>query len=144
MSHAVLLGCICEYTRMRVANEEPASDNVDLAVEMFRMLADPTRVRLLRALSTSPPSGELSVNDLSEAVGKRPSTVSQHLAKLRMARLVTTRRNGVQVLYRVTNEHVSQLVADALRHAEHVGPGVPAHHREQTSDLLLEDVPGNQ
>jgi DNA-binding transcriptional ArsR family regulator len=48
-----------------------------------------------------------------------------------MARLVTTRRNGTQILYRVANEHVTQLVADALRHTEHLGPGVPAHHREQ-------------
>ena len=101
-------------------------DNVELAVEMFRLLADATRVRLLRALSAE--GGELSVNDLSTAVGKRPGAVSQHLAKLRMARLVTTRRNGTQVLYRVANEHVSQMVADALRHSEHLGPGVPAHH----------------
>ncbi len=97
-----------------------------MAVEMFRMLADATRVRVLRALGQA--SGELSVNDLAEAVGKRPAAVSQHLAKLRMARLVTTRRDGNQILYRVANEHVSQLVADALRHGEHLGPGVPAHH----------------
>ncbi len=115
---------------MRVDDEEPANDHIDLAVETFRMLADATRVRLLRALSTPSVGSELSVNDLSEAVGKRPSTVSQHLAKLRMARLVTTRRSGAQVLYRVTNEHVSQLVNDALRHAEHLGSAVPAHHRE--------------
>lgn len=101
-------------------------DNVELAVEMFRLLADATRVRLLRALSAG--TDELSVNELSAAVDKRPGAVSQHLAKLRMARLVTTRRNGTQVLYRVANEHVSQMVADALGHSEHLGPGVPAHH----------------
>lgn len=114
---------------MHVDNESPADDHIDLAVEMFRLLADATRVRLLRALSAAPPEAELSVNDLSAAVGKRPGAVSQHLAKLRMARLVTTRRSGTQVLYRVANEHVSQLVSDALRHTEHLGPGVPAHHR---------------
>jgi DNA-binding transcriptional ArsR family regulator len=106
---------------------EPADDDqVLMAVEMFRMLADATRVRLLRALSG--PAKELSVNDLAEAVGKRSGAVSQHLAKLRMARLVTTRREGNQIMYRVANEHVSQLVADALRHSEHRGSGVPAHH----------------
>jgi hypothetical protein len=36
------------------------------------------------------------------------------------------------VLYRLTNEHVGQLVSDALRQAEHLGSGVPAHH--QTDD----------
>ncbi|UZJ24178.1 metalloregulator ArsR/SmtB family transcription factor [Rhodococcus antarcticus] len=103
----------------------PDDEQVALAVEVFRLLADVTRVQLLRALA----AGELSVNELAEAVGKRNGAVSQHLAKLRMARLVTTRRHGTQVLYQVANEHVTQLVADALRHSEHLGPGTPAHHR---------------
>lgn len=101
-------------------------DSVLMAVEMFRLLADATRVQLLWTMSQA--SGELSVTELSTAVGKRPAAVSQHLAKLRMARLVTTRKDGTQVRYQVANEHVSQLVADALRHSEHLGPGVPAHH----------------
>lgn len=100
-------------------------EHVEVAVELLRMLADATRLRLLAVLGED----ELAVGELADAVGKRPSSVSQHLAKLRMARLVTTRRNGTQVLYRVANEHVSQLVADALRHSEHLGPGTPAHHR---------------
>lgn len=101
-------------------------DDVTLAVEVFRMLADATRVRLLRALSGG---DELSVGDLAAAVAKRPSAVSQHLAKLRMVRLVSTRQQGNQVFYRVANDHVSQLVTDALRHSEHLGGGTPAHHR---------------
>jgi ArsR family transcriptional regulator, zinc-responsive transcriptional repressor len=122
---------LCQYTRMYVDNDSEVSTDVELAVEIFRILADATRVRLLRALDDAGPAGELSVTELSGAVGKRAGAVSQHLAKLRMARLVTTRRNGTQILYRVANEHVTQLVADALRHTEHLGPGVPAHHREQ-------------
>jgi DNA-binding transcriptional ArsR family regulator len=106
-------------------------DGVELAVEIFRILADATRVRLLRAL-TDPArdaTRELSVSQLADAVNKRPGAVSQHLAKLRMARLVTTRRDGTKVLYRAANEHVGQLVEDALRQSEHLGSGVPAHHR---------------
>lgn len=110
---------------MDVDKEQAADEQVTLAVEVFRLLADVTRVQLLRALA----DGELSVNELAEAVGKRNGAVSQHLAKLRMARLVTTRRLGTQVLYQVANEHVTQLVADALRHSEHLGPGTPAHHQ---------------
>ena len=125
---AELQARVCNYTRMHADNEESIDDGVDLAVEVFRLLADATRVRLLSALTDN---RELSVNELSTAVAKRPGAVSQHLAKLRMARLVTTRRNGTQVLYRVANEHVSQLVADALRHSEHLGPGVPSHHQPQ-------------
>lgn len=98
---------------------------MDVAVEVFRMLADPTRVKLLWLLL----GGESFVNDLASAVGKSPAGVSQHLAKLRMARLVQTRRQGSQVFYRIGNDHVGQLVRDAIHNAEHAGPDLPAHHQ---------------
>lgn len=100
-------------------------EQVELAVEIFRMLADGTRIRLLWALR----EGELSVNELAERVGKPGPAVSQHLAKLRMARLVRTRREGNQVFYRVENEHIAGLVQDAVHNAEHAFDGIPAHHR---------------
>lgn len=89
------------------------------------MLADATRVQVLWALVDR----ELSVNDLAEHVGKPAPSVSQHLAKLRMARLVRTRREGTTIFYSVENEHVKQLVTDAVFNAEHAGPGIPGHHR---------------
>src|SRR4029078_11024766 len=72
---------------------------------------------------------ELSVSPLADAVNKRPGAVSQHLAKLRMARLVTTRRDGTKALYRAANQQLCQLVRDRLRQSEHLGSGVPPHHR---------------
>lgn len=89
------------------------------------MIAEATRVRLLWALLER----ELSVNQLAETVGKPATGVSQHLAKLRLARLVRTRREGTQVFYRVENEHVRQLIRDAIYHAEHATLGIPDHHR---------------
>jgi DNA-binding transcriptional ArsR family regulator len=103
----------------------PAPEQVDLAVEIFRMLSDPTRVRLLWALL----DGEKPVNELADAVEKPAAGVSQHLAKLRMARLVRTRRQGNQIFYRIENDHVRQLVEDAIYHAEHTSGGFPQHHR---------------
>lgn len=102
----------------------PEEEQVDLAVEVFRMLADATRIRLLWVLA----NGEAPVGDLTDAVAKPQALVSQHLAKLRLARLVTTRRQGSHVFYRLANDHVSQLVADAIHNAEHASPGVPPHH----------------
>jgi ArsR family transcriptional regulator, zinc-responsive transcriptional repressor len=96
-----------------------------LIVEVFRMLADATRVQVLWALV----AGEMSVNELAEHVGKPAPSVSQHLAKLRMARLVRTRRAGTSIHYSLENEHIRQLVRDAVFNAEHTGPGVPAHHQ---------------
>lgn len=86
------------------------------------MLADATRVRLLWTLLDE----ELAVNDLAQAIGKPATAVSQHLAKLRMARLVRTRRDGTRVFYRIENDHVRQLVQDAMFHAEHAG-GLGGH-----------------
>ncbi len=89
------------------------------------MLSDATRVQLLWALVDR----ELSVTELAETVGKPAPSVSQHLAKLRMARLVRTRRQGTTVFYTLENDHVGRLVTDAVFNAEHAGPGIPGHHR---------------
>ena len=94
------------------------------------MLADATRVQALWALV----GREMSVNELAEYVGKPAPSVSQHLAKLRMARLVRTRREGTTIFYSLENDHVAQLVTDAVFNAEHAGPDIPGHHRN-TDDL---------
>jgi DNA-binding transcriptional ArsR family regulator len=109
-------------------------DQVRLVVEVFRMLADPTRVRVLWTLVDH----ELSVNELALRVDKPAPSVSQHLAKLRMARLVRTRRDGTTIFYSLENEHVARLVTDAVFNAEHAGPGIPAHHRADTAVRLLD------
>jgi DNA-binding transcriptional ArsR family regulator len=115
-----------------------ADDHADLVVEVFRMLADATRVQLLWALA----DGESSVNDLADRVGKPAPSVSQHLAKLRMARLVRTRREGTQVFYRFENDHVRQLLTDAVYNAEHAAGGVPAHHRAVADVRVLREGGG--
>ena len=109
---------------MRSQGEGLGEDQVALAVEVFRMLADHTRVRILWSLLEE----EMSVGHLAAAVGKPAAGVSQHLAKLRMARLVRTRSQGTQVFYRIDNDHVRQLVQDAVFHADHAGTGIPTHH----------------
>jgi DNA-binding transcriptional ArsR family regulator len=112
-----------------VCGRLPDSRYVELAVEVFAMLADATRVRIILALRDA---GELPVNRLAEAVGKSPAAVSQHLAKLRLARIVSTRQDGTHVYYRLENEHARQLVADAIFQAEHSLGGTPRHHHPQT------------
>jgi DNA-binding transcriptional ArsR family regulator len=104
------------------------SPDVELAVEVFAMLADATRVRIVLALGP----GELSVSDLAHAVDKHPTAVSQHLAKLRLARMVTTRQEGTRVFYRLTDEHAHRLVREAISQAEHAVDTHPRHHRAGT------------
>jgi DNA-binding transcriptional ArsR family regulator len=114
----------------------PSPDEIDLASEVFRMLSDGTRLALLWCLVDR----ELSVSELASTVGKAPSAVSQHLAKLRLARLVQTRRDGNTIYYRLENDHARQMVLDGIRHAEHQGPDVPAHHR---SDAGVSQLPAS-
>lgn len=116
------------YLFMDAGNEQCRrplpDDQVSLAVEVFRMLAEGTRIQILWSLIDR----ELPVNELAESIGKPGPSVSQHLAKLRMARLVRTRREGTQIFYQLENDHVRRLIVDAIHNAEHAGPAVPAHH----------------
>ncbi|AYG04123.1 ArsR/SmtB family transcription factor [Gryllotalpicola protaetiae] len=110
---------------------DPDSEYVELAVEVFSMLADATRVRIVLALRSA---GEMSVNHLAEVVDKSPAAVSQHLAKLRLARMVVPRREGTTAFYRLADEHASDLVSDAIKQAEHTvnSENVPHHEAKET------------
>jgi DNA-binding transcriptional ArsR family regulator len=103
--------------------EMPTADQVGVAAQTFRLLADGTRVRILWALL----HGEQSVGHLASLVGAQPAAVSQHLAKLRLAGLVRQRRDGNRVIYCADNEHVSAMLHDGLRHADHVVQAHPNH-----------------
>jgi DNA-binding transcriptional ArsR family regulator len=85
-------------------------------VGMLKLLGDETRLRVIVALL----GGEHSVNELAEHIGAQPAAVSQHLAKLRLARLVRSRRDGTRIYYLVDDAHVRRLVEEVLSHADHV------------------------
>jgi DNA-binding transcriptional ArsR family regulator len=102
---------------------DPTPAQVNAAVDAFRMLSDATRLRLMWLLS----SDELDVNSLAASIGAPRPSVSQHLAKLRLAGLVDTRRDGRRVLYRARDSHVRALIAEALFHADHEVSGLPRH-----------------
>lgn len=112
----------------QICGRKPDSQYVELAVEVFSTLADATRVRLILALR----DGERAVSTLAEIVDKSPAAVSQHLAKLRLARIVTTRQDGTKVFYQLGNEHAQKLVADAIFQAEHSLGDTPRHHHDQS------------
>lgn len=99
-------------------------------MEVFSLLADATRVRIVLALRDAE---ELSVNHLADIVDKPATAVSQHLAKMRLARMVTTRQHGQRVFYRLADEHAIRLVTDAIFQAEHSLGTVPRHHHTAAS-----------
>ncbi len=105
----------------------PSDEQVEVASEAFRMLADPTRIKLLWALL----QGESSVSCLADLVGASPTAVSQHLSKLRLARLVQARREGTFAYYSAADDHVARLLAEALFPADHQVQQLPDHPPSQ-------------
>jgi ArsR family transcriptional regulator, lead/cadmium/zinc/bismuth-responsive transcriptional repressor len=82
--------------------------------ETFRILGDPTRVRILDALA----GGELCVCDIAGLVGLSESAVSHQLRLLRNVRLVRSRRSGRLVFYAVDDAHILELLRQAQTHVE--------------------------
>lgn len=68
--------------------KEPSKAHIEIATAMFKLVSDPTRLKILWALL----HGEHSVGELAEDVGVKPAVVSQHLAKLRISHMVSVRR----------------------------------------------------
>jgi DNA-binding transcriptional ArsR family regulator len=98
----------------RVISALPEAPAHDRLTDIFRALADPTRVRLLLALSRE----SLCVCDLSEVAGVSESAVSHQLRMLRDLRLVSWDRDGKRAVYRLADDHVRDLLAIGLAHAE--------------------------
>ncbi len=103
-----------------VAGELLAIDEaVDLA-EMFRLLGDPTRVRILFALLEA---GELCVCDIAAVVETTETKVSQAMRLLRSAGVVRNRRDGRNIFYRLDDAHVRMLLDLSREHLAHSTAG---------------------
>ena len=87
---------------------------VEALADTFRALGDPTRVRILDALS----GGELCVCDIASLVGISESAVSHQLRLLRGMRLVRPRRAGRLVYYAVDDQHILELMNQAMTHVQ--------------------------
>jgi DNA-binding transcriptional ArsR family regulator len=94
----------------RALDSAPPAD--DMAA-LFSILGDPSRMRVLIALST----GEMCVNDLAVATSINRTTVSHQLRVLRTHRLVKRRRDGKAAYYQLDDAHVSTLLRLAIDHA---------------------------
>jgi DNA-binding transcriptional ArsR family regulator len=86
-------------------------ENKEMAA-LFKALADPTRLRILRALAGQ----EMCVCDLAQLAGVSESAISHQLRQLRQLQLVCNRRSGPILYYRLADDHVTQLMEVALAH----------------------------
>ncbi|MFE1754407.1 ArsR/SmtB family transcription factor [Streptomyces anandii] len=101
----------------------PGEEQLALAAELLALLGDRTRLALLHALTR----GEADVGTLTEACGAARPAVSQHLARLRLAGLVGTRKEGRRVIYSLRDGHLRRLVDEALNVADHRLGDRPPH-----------------
>src|SRR3954452_25341983 len=86
-----------------------------MAAESIQALSSPSRLRILARLHAGP----ASVNDLAAAVGMESSAVSHQLRTLRHLGLVPGRRHCRQVLYKLYDDHVAELLEQVVSHIEH-------------------------
>jgi ArsR family transcriptional regulator len=87
-----------------------AEDQVVELAEMFRLMSDPTRLRIILACLDAP----VSVGDMAEGLGISASLVSHHLRLLRAARLLQADRRGRQVFYVVGDSHIRSMLTDMV------------------------------
>jgi DNA-binding transcriptional ArsR family regulator len=102
---------------------QPTEEQARAAADLLRLLADPTRLRLLAALTAA----DRDVTELTGLTGLPRPGVSQHLSKLRLGGLVQARSHGRRRIYTVKNGHVRRLVTETLAHADHLLSGLPDH-----------------
>jgi ArsR family transcriptional regulator, lead/cadmium/zinc/bismuth-responsive transcriptional repressor len=101
---------------VRQARESlPSNDVVGDMTALFAALGDPTRLRILAALT----SDEMCVCDLAATLGMKQSAVSHQLRILRKLGLTKSRRDGRMVYYSLDDEHVSMLYDQAFEHVRH-------------------------
>ena len=96
----------------KVKDDMPVEEEVFELAELFKMLSDPTRVKILYTILEN----EMSVGDITEIVGSTQSAVSHQLRVLKQARLVKYRKVGKSVIYSVSDEHVATILSMGMEH----------------------------
>jgi len=105
---------IDEKKVLRVQKKSPENNIINDSSEILKVLGDPTRLRIVMALANE----ELCVCDLAALTNVSVSAVSHQLRLLRGQRLVKYRRQGKMVYYSLADEHINNIIAAALEHAE--------------------------
>jgi len=114
---------IVDVDRVEAARKQlPADDELEGLTQLFRLLGDATRARLLYALLEA---GELCVCDLAASIDVTETTTSQALRLLRTAGIVRARRAGRMMHYRLDDAHVRMLLDLSREHLRHTADEAP-------------------
>jgi len=108
-----------------------SESSLERAAQMFRALADASRLRILELLKDN----ELCVGDIVARLDEKFSTVSQRLRILRGEGLITRRRSGTHLYYALADRHVADLIRNALDHACELEAGSTVANSERKPDM---------
>lgn len=108
--------CIHPEHMLAVRRTRVEQETASRVASLFGVLADPTRLQVVYALLQAP-TGELCVCDLATGLGRDDTTISHQLRVLRHQQVVTTRKVGRIVYYRLVDEHLRQLLCVGMTHA---------------------------
>ena len=106
--------CIDAKKVMRARRAMKPDDSVERVADTFKVLGDPTRLRIVHALARE----ELCVCDLGTLLGLSQSTVSHSLRALRQMRLVRYRKAGKIAYYSLDDDHIARILGVAFEHVE--------------------------
>jgi ArsR family transcriptional regulator len=106
-----------------VLAEIPAPELLQYVTEAFDALGDPTRARIVYALSNR----SLCVGDIASIVGVSESAVSHQLRILKDRRVVKRQRHGTSMYYSVDDPHIAAMIREAEYHADHAFRRLPDH-----------------
>jgi len=104
-----------ETNSMPYREDELDEETLFIVSQTFKALSDPTRLRILNLLSEH----EYPVNEIAARLSLLQSTVSHQLRFLKNLRLVKYRREGTSLFYSIDDEHVVDLLRQAIGHARH-------------------------
>jgi ArsR family transcriptional regulator, lead/cadmium/zinc/bismuth-responsive transcriptional repressor len=120
---------VCTHNLTVLLRLPPDPESLERAAGLFRAMGDAARLRILHMLLR----GEVCVGEIVTALGEKFSTVSQRLRILRSEGLVRRRRDGSHVYYVLADDHVKELVANALAHASELdGPSTTQESEDES------------
>lgn len=106
---------IPEKVQKDISNFNEKENLIENLSQIFKVLSDPTRIKIIYALINGP----LCVSDISELLDMSQSSISHQLALLRSQNLIKVKRRGRRAYYSLDDEHVLCIFKDGLEHAEH-------------------------
>ncbi|MBQ6752159.1 MAG: metalloregulator ArsR/SmtB family transcription factor [Clostridiales bacterium] len=92
--------------------ENRSAEEFQTLAELFKLFGDGTRIRILTALK----DGEKCVRDIADELGMNVSAISHQLKSLKVANMVRSRRDGQNIYYALSDDHVESIINIGLEH----------------------------